>query len=59
MNDVDGPIVASKVYEGLLANDDQFVDPSAIPYALADAVQQLRDSRVHPARWATYVHFGI
>lgn len=59
MNGIDGPILARRVYEGLLSSDDEYVDPGAIPYALADAIQQLRGSGVHPARWATYVHFGV
>jgi hypothetical protein len=57
MNDVDGPLVASKVYEELFRNE--IVDLEAIPYALDDAVQELRRNGVSPNRWATYVHVGF
>lgn len=59
MNDVDGPVVARNVYERLLSEEDEYVDSSVIPYALVDATNELRARGVHPARWATYVHFGV
>lgn len=59
MGDVDGPVVARKVYEELFATESEYLDPDVIPYALDDAVGELRGRRIHPSRWATYVHFGI
>lgn len=59
MGDVDGPVVASRVYEELFKGDDELLDPDSVPYALDAALAELRSQRVHPSRWAPYVHFGI
>jgi hypothetical protein len=56
MNDIDGPFVTLKVYKCLFENET--LDPSAIPYALDDAVKELRLQGVTPSRWATYIHMG-
>jgi hypothetical protein len=56
MNDVDGPLVAPKVYEALFSNE--IADLEAVPYALDDAVQELRRNGASPNRWATYIHVG-
>lgn len=57
MGDDDGPLVARMVYSALFK--DQTLDPDAIPYALDDAVRQLRLERKLPVdRWATYIHIG-
>jgi hypothetical protein len=56
MNDIDGPLVASRVYQCLFENET--LDPDIIPYALDDAVQELRLQGVSPSRWATYIHIG-
>jgi hypothetical protein len=56
MNDIDGPFVALKVYKCLFENE--MLDSNAIPYALDDAVKELRLQGVSPSRWATYVHIG-
>ena len=59
MDDVDGPIIAKKVYENIIKNDSEYLDSTAIPYALDDAVQQLRAKSLNSSRWAPYIHFGI
>lgn len=59
MNDIDGPIVAKRVYEELFRGDDEYLHPDCVPYALDAAVHELRGQNLHPSRWAPYVHFGI
>lgn len=59
MGDVDGPIVAKRVYEELFAGEEEFLNPSSVPYALDAALQELRKQNLQPSRWAPYVHFGI
>lgn len=59
MGDVDGPIVAKRVYQELFANNAEYLDPDSIPYALDAAVLDLKQRGLHPSRWAPYVHFGI
>lgn len=59
MDDVDGPIVAKRVYEELFGGDAEFFEPDSIPYALDSAVGELRAKKVHPSRWALYIHMGI
>lgn len=59
MGDVDGPVVAKKVYEELFGTKEEFLDLDTVPYALDIAVRDLRKRRIHPSRWATYAHFGI
>lgn len=59
MGDVDGPVVAKKVYEAVIQNDLEYLDPTTIPYALDAAVQELRAKGLHPSRWAPYIHFGM
>lgn len=59
MGDVDGPIIAKRVYEELFGGEDEYMDPDSVAYALDAAVGELREQKVHPSRWATYVHFGI
>jgi hypothetical protein len=56
MHDPDGPQVAKLFYERLFAKDMITLD--AIPYALDDAVAELRKSGVPPERWATFIHMG-
>lgn len=59
MNDIDGPMVAQVVYERLFAGEDTTLHPDAIPYALDEAVQKLREQGVSASRWAPYVHLGV
>ena len=59
MGDVDGPVIAKKVYETIIQDDSEHLDPTAIPYALDAAVQELRERGLHPSRWAPYIHFGM
>lgn len=59
MGDIDGPVVARRVYEELFAREGEYLDPDSIPYALDDAIKELRDRGIHPSRWATYVHLGM
>jgi hypothetical protein len=56
MDDVDGPFMAERIYKRIFKNGR--LEMSAIPYAVDDAVQELRKSGVPVSRWATYVHFG-
>jgi hypothetical protein len=56
MVDSDGPLVAKLFYEGLFARES--ITAGDIPYALDDAVAQLRKAGVPPERWATFVHIG-
>jgi hypothetical protein len=56
MNDLDGPFVAQRVYKAIFREGK--LDLSAVPYAVDAAVRELRESGVHPSRWATYVHIG-
>ncbi|EIN06809.1 hypothetical protein PUNSTDRAFT_136640 [Punctularia strigosozonata HHB-11173 SS5] len=59
MEDVDGPAIASSVYRVLLGGDAEEIDPDDIPYALDDAVRELRRDHPNPSRWAPYIHLGI
>jgi hypothetical protein len=56
MNDIDGPFMAKRVYSNIF--QDGRLDLTAVPYALEDAVAELRKSGVPESRWATYVHVG-
>jgi hypothetical protein len=56
MNDVDGPYVAQRVYRHIFRDGRLNLD--SVPYALDDAVNELRKSGVPASRWATYVHVG-
>ena len=57
MNDVDGPFMAERIYRPIFKGGK--LDLAAVPYALDDAVRQLRESGAHASRWATYVHIGV
>jgi hypothetical protein len=59
MGDVDGPVVARKVYADLFGGEGEFLEPDDIPYALDAAVSGLRERGLHPGRWAPYVHLGM
>ncbi|KAI0088010.1 CHAT domain-containing protein [Irpex rosettiformis] len=59
MSDIDGPHVASYLYEQLFAEGQDYLDPDLIPYALDEAVQRLRAHEVSSTRWATFIHLGI
>jgi hypothetical protein len=59
MKDVDGPMIAERVYRDIFAGDSEYIDPDDVPYALDAAVQQLRHNYPDPSRWAPYVHLGI
>jgi hypothetical protein len=56
MNDSDGPSVARWFYEDVLSRD--VIDANTIAYALDRAVTELRERRVPPRRWATFIHMG-
>jgi hypothetical protein len=56
MHDTDGPKIARRVYESLFTQDQ--LDLDDIPYALDEAVCELRCSGVRSARWALFVHLG-
>jgi hypothetical protein len=57
MDDVDGPFMAERIYQRIIRKGK--LDSSAIPYAVDDAVRELREAGVPPSRWATYVHYGV
>jgi hypothetical protein len=57
MNDLDGPFMAKCIYSQIFKNG--VLDLKAVPYAVNEAVRQLRESGVPANRWATYVHFGV
>lgn len=59
MGDVDGPVVAGRLYKELFNRVDEFLDPNSVPYALDAALKELRSQKIHASRWAPYVHFGI
>lgn len=48
MGDIDGPIVAERVYEELFKEDSELLDPDCVPYALNAALQELRSRKIHP-----------
>lgn len=60
MGDVDGPVVARRVYRDLFTGSGpEYLNLDLIPYALDAAAKELRDRGLHPSRWAPYVHLGI
>lgn len=59
MGDMDGPMVATKVYGELFKKGADMLDPDAIPYALDEVTQLMRRQGLHAARWATYAHIGM
>ena len=59
MNDFDGPSVSKVIYTRIFKKGAQLIDPDDIPYALDDAVQELRSQGISPSRWAPYIHIGI
>lgn len=59
MDDIDGPAIAEVFYSHLFKPCQLFLSPDHIPYALDDAVQQLRLTDTHPSRWATFIHLGM
>lgn len=56
MNDEDGPVVARIVYTELMKHEKW--DPDVIPFALDQAIRELRKSGVPAHRWAPYIHMG-
>lgn len=58
MGDMDGPVVAKRVYSELFKGDGESLDPDAIPYGFDAAVRDLRENGVHLSQWGTYVHLG-
>jgi hypothetical protein len=56
MCDKDGPKVARQFYSSLFERDRVNLDD--IAYALDDAVQVLRKSKVPASRWASFMHIG-
>jgi hypothetical protein len=56
MSDIDGPWVAQRVYESILSKETFELED--IPYALDDAVRELRERGASAYRWATFMHMG-
>jgi hypothetical protein len=56
MGDIDGPAVASQVFEQILKKD--VLDLDDVPYAVDRAVALLRERGAPPSRWATFIHIG-
>jgi hypothetical protein len=61
MGDSEGPQIAEGIYSALFKEDKatEYLDPDAVPHALDDAVQKLRQTGLDPSFWATYVHIGV
>jgi hypothetical protein len=61
MGDLDGPVIAQNIYSSIFNEEKEsdLFNPSDVPYALDEAVQELRDSGLDPSFWATYIHIGI
>jgi hypothetical protein len=61
MRDLEGPDIAESIYATLFKddNDSEHLDPDDVPYALDNAVQNLRQTGLDPSFWATYIHIGI
>lgn len=59
MNDDDGPKVATEVYQQLFSEKEGVLDPDTVAYALDDAVQALRRSKLPISRWAPFIHLGV
>lgn len=57
MDDFDGPFMAKRIYSQIFK--EGHLNLEAVPFAVDDAVRQLRESGVPASRWATYVHFGL
>jgi hypothetical protein len=57
MDDVDGPFIAKRVYSAIFK--DGHLDLGVVPWALDNAVRELRESGVPATRWATYIHLGV
>jgi hypothetical protein len=57
MDDIDGPFMAERIYRRIFIHG--VLNMAAVPYAVDEAIRELRDSGVSASRWATYVHFGI
>lgn len=59
MGDVDGPVVAAKIYEALFHTGSETLELDVVPYALDEIAQEMRRQSLHMTRWATYTHLGI
>lgn len=59
MGDVDGPVVAAKIYGELFKPGVNVLDPEVVPYALDEVTQEMRRQGLHMTRWATYTHLGV
>jgi hypothetical protein len=57
MGDADGPLVANKIYQAL-SRSGNALDLDAVPYALDDAVGELRGRGLPAEHWATFIHLG-
>ena len=59
MGDEEGHIVAKEIYSELFKGNSEFLDPSAIPYALDTAIKKLQERDSDPSTWAEYIHLGV
>ena len=60
MDDQDGPVIAKHFYQELFnESKDSILHPGQAANALHKTVKQLRAQGVSPARWATFIHFGV
>jgi hypothetical protein len=57
MDDIDGPFMAEHIYSRIFKNGQ--LDIGNVPFAVDEAVRELREMGVSVNRWATYVHFGV
>jgi hypothetical protein len=54
-------VIAERIHSVLFkgSGNSEYLDLDDIPYALDEAVQNLRASGLNLGLWATYVHIGI
>ena len=58
MYDLDGPVVATAIYERLYSPRSATLDFDSVPHALDAIVTSLREKGLHPSRWAPFIHIG-
>lgn len=59
MGDIDGPIIAAKVYQELFRGDATELDHNTIPYALDEAVHGVTQARAPSGALGNLRAFGL
>lgn len=57
MDDIDGLLMAERIYKRIVR--DGRLNVSTIPFAVAEAARELRESGVPVSRWSIYIHLGV